>query len=45
VAAMLFASPVLVALGWPAILVANLLAASTMAAYFFWRHPSLEVRP
>ena len=45
VAAMLFASPILVALGWPAILGANLLAAATMAAYFFWRHPSLEVRP
>ena len=45
VAAMLFARPVLVALGWPAILGANLLAAATMAGYFFWRHPSLEVRP
>jgi hypothetical protein len=45
VVAMLFARPVLVALGWPAILGANLLAAATMAAYFFWRHPSLEVRP
>jgi hypothetical protein len=45
VAAMLFARPVLVALGWPAILGANLLAAATMTAYFFWRHPSLEVRP
>lgn len=45
VVAMLFASPILVALGWPAILGANLLAAATMTAYFFWRHPSLEVRP
>jgi hypothetical protein len=45
VAAMLFARPVLVTLGWPAILGANLLAAATMAAYLFWRHPSLEVRP
>lgn len=45
VAAMLFARPVLVALGWPAILGANLLAAAAMAAYLFWRHPSLEVRP
>lgn len=45
VAAMLFARPVLVALGWPAILGANLLAAATMSAYLWWRHPSLEVRP
>ncbi|HUF93529.1 MAG TPA: hypothetical protein VMR23_14220 [Candidatus Limnocylindria bacterium] len=45
VTAMLFARPVLVALGWPAILGANLLAAAAMAAYFFRRHPSLEVRP
>jgi hypothetical protein len=45
VAAMLFARPVLVALGWPAILGANLLAAAAMAGYFFWRHPALEVRP
>ena len=45
VAAMVFARPILVALGWPAILGANLLAAATMAAYFFRRHPSLEVRP
>ena len=45
VVAMLFARPVLVALGWPAILGANLLAAATMAAYFYWRHPSLVVRP
>jgi hypothetical protein len=45
VIAMLFARPVLVALGWPAILGANLLAAATMATYFFWRHPALEVRP
>ena len=45
VAAMVFARPILVALRWPAILGANLLAAATMGAYFFWRHPSLEVRP
>jgi hypothetical protein len=45
VAAMLFARPVLVALGWPAILGANLLAAAAMAGFFVWRHPALEVRP
>jgi hypothetical protein len=45
VTAMLFAAPVLVELGWPSILAANLLAAATMAAYLFWRHPSLDVRP
>lgn len=45
VAAMLFARPVLVALGWPAIMGANLFAAGAMAGYLFWRHPSLKVRP
>lgn len=45
VAAMLLAAPVLGALGWPSILGANLLAAASMAVYFLWRHPSLEVRP
>ena len=44
-AAGLLAAPVLHALAWPAILVANLLAASTMGAYFWRRHPSLVVRP
>lgn len=45
VAAMLFAEPVLHALTWPAILVANLLAAVTMAIYFRLRHPTLLVSP
>jgi hypothetical protein len=45
VAAMLFAAPVLTALGWPAVLVANLLAAGVMAAYFWLRHPRLQVSP
>lgn len=45
VAAMLFAEPVLHALTWPAILVANLLAAVTMAVYFRLRHPTLLVNP
>jgi hypothetical protein len=32
-------------LGWASILVANLLAAGTMVAYFRLRHPRLVVRP
>lgn len=43
--AMLFAEPVLRALAWPAILVANLLAAATMGGYFRLRHPNLRVQP
>ena len=43
--AMLFAQPVLRALAWPAILVANLLAAATMGGYFKLRHPNLSVQP
>jgi hypothetical protein len=43
--AMLFAQPVLRALAWPAILVANLLAAATMGGYFWLRHPNLRVQP
>lgn len=45
VAAMLFAAPVLKALTWPAVLVANLLAAAVMAGYFRLRHPRLRVNP
>jgi len=44
-AAMLFAQPVLQALAWPAILVANLLAAAAMGSYFWRRHPDLRVEP
>ena len=44
-AAMLFAAPVLQALAWSAILVANLLAASAMGGYFWLRHPNLRVEP
>jgi hypothetical protein len=44
-AAMLLAEPVLQALAWPAILVANLLAATAMGGYFWLRHPNLRVRP
>jgi hypothetical protein len=45
VAAMLFAAPILRALTWPAILVANLLAAAVMGAYFWLRHPTMTVDP
>ena len=44
-AAMFFAEPVLRALAWPAILVANLLAATAMGSYFWLRHPNLRVEP
>jgi hypothetical protein len=43
--ALVFAEPVLHALAWPAILVGNLLAAGTMAGYFWQRHPRLVIRP
>jgi hypothetical protein len=45
VAAMMFAAPVLHALTWPAVLVANLLAAAVMGGYFRLRHPTLSVSP
>lgn len=45
VAALLFAEPILHALTWPAILVANLLAAGAMGLYFWRRHPNLRVSP
>ena len=44
-AAMLFAAPVLQALAWPAIVVANVLAAAAMSGYFWLRHPNLRVQP
>ncbi len=44
-AAWMFAEPVLHALAWPAILIANLLAASAMGGYFRLRHPNLRIRP
>jgi hypothetical protein len=43
--AMVLAAPVLRALTWPAILVANLLAAATMGGYFYLVHPRLRVQP
>jgi hypothetical protein len=45
IAAMLFAEPTLKALTWPAVLVANLLAAAAMAGYLRLRHPTLRVEP
>jgi hypothetical protein len=44
-AALVFATPVLRLIPWPSVLVANLLAAAAMSAYFWWRHPRLVVRP
>jgi hypothetical protein len=43
--ATLFAEPALKALTWPAILVANFLAATVMAIYFWKRHPKLTILP
>ena len=45
VAAMIIAEPVLRALTWPAILVANFLAATVIAGYFWLRHPMIQMRP
>ena len=45
VAAMIVAEPVLRALTWQAILVANFLAASVIAGYFWLRHPTMQMRP
>jgi hypothetical protein len=40
-----FAEVVLKALAWQAVLIGNLLAAASMAGYFWWRHPNLRVNP
>jgi hypothetical protein len=45
VAVMIVAEPVLRALTWPAILVANFLAAAVIAGYFWLRHPTMQMRP
>jgi hypothetical protein len=45
VAAMIVAEPVLRALTWQAILVANFLAAAVIAGYFWLRHPTMQMRP
>ena len=44
-AAYLIAAPVLRALAWPAVIVANFLAAAVMAGYLWWRHRSLQMEP
>lgn len=44
-AAMIFAEPILQALAWPAVVVGNLLAAGTMAVYFWRHHPKLVIAP
>jgi hypothetical protein len=44
-AAMVFAEPILRALALPAVLVGNLLAAGTMAVYFWRHHPKLAIAP
>jgi hypothetical protein len=45
VVTLLFAEPVLHALTWPAILGGNLLAALAMGAFFWRRHPTLQIFP
>jgi hypothetical protein len=45
VAMMIVAEPVLRTLTWAAIMVANLLAAAVMAAYFWLRHPTMQMSP
>ena len=42
---MVFAEEVLRALAWPAILIGNLMAAAAMGAYFWRRHPDLQIAP
>ena len=44
-AAFFLVEPVLQALAWPAILIANLLAATAMAGYLWYKHPNLTIRP
>ena len=43
--AFVFVQPILHSLAWPAILFGNLLAATTMALYFWRRHPNLTIGP
>jgi hypothetical protein len=45
VSPILFALPVVRALTWPALLVANLLATAAMSGYLWHCHPTLRVRP
>jgi hypothetical protein len=39
------AEQVLSSLAWPAVLVGNMLAATAMGAYFWRRHPNLQIEP
>lgn len=43
-AAIFFSEAFLLALDWTTVLAGNLLAAVSMGAYLWWRHPFLEVR-
>jgi hypothetical protein len=45
VVAVLFAEVILQRLAWQSILIGNLLAGGTMAAYFWRRHPNLRILP
>lgn len=42
---MILAEGALSSLAWPAVLVGNLLAAGVMGAYFWRRHPNLQIEP
>lgn len=43
-AAIFFSEALLVALDWKEVVAGNLLAAASMGAYLWWRHPSLKMR-
>jgi len=43
--AIVVAEPILGLLAWPAVLVGNLLAASAMAGYFWYRHRGMTILP
>jgi len=45
IAALIFAEPILGLLAWPAVLIGNLLAASAMAGYFWYRHRGMTILP
>jgi len=44
-AAFILAEPILGLLAWPAVLVGNLLAASAMSGYFWYRHRGMTILP
>ncbi len=43
--AIVVAEPILGLLAWPAVLVGNVLAASAMAGYFWYRHRGMTILP